>query len=306
MRAQVLDEDHYDLEKIKDRILEYLAVRRLKEDRQGDETGGPGTACRRQPRADPLLRRPAGRGQDLAGPLDRAGAGPRVRAHVAGRHSRRGGDSRPPAHLHRRDAGAHHPVYPPRGHERSRFHARRGGQGRRRLAWRSVVGAAGSARSGAEPHVPRQLPRPAVRPVEGLLHRHGQRARAHPRATARPHGGAASSPATPRSRSCTSPAATCCPSRSRRNGLARGRGHHDRRGARPASCATTRARPVCAAWSARSAASAARSPRRSPRASRDADRCHARARCARSWAAQRFFDEAAERIDRPGVVAGLW
>ena len=31
---QVLDEDHYDLEKIKDRILEYLSVRRLKEDRQ--------------------------------------------------------------------------------------------------------------------------------------------------------------------------------------------------------------------------------------------------------------------------------
>jgi ATP-dependent Lon protease len=30
----VLDEDHYDLEKIKDRILEYLSVRRLKEDRQ--------------------------------------------------------------------------------------------------------------------------------------------------------------------------------------------------------------------------------------------------------------------------------
>ncbi len=39
---QVLDEDHYDLEKIKDRILEYLAVRRLKEERQGSETGGPG------------------------------------------------------------------------------------------------------------------------------------------------------------------------------------------------------------------------------------------------------------------------
>src|SRR5262249_22414337 len=29
---QVLDEDHYDLEKIKDRILEYLAVRKLKQD----------------------------------------------------------------------------------------------------------------------------------------------------------------------------------------------------------------------------------------------------------------------------------
>ncbi len=42
---QVLNEDHYDLEKIKARILEYLAVRRLKEDRQGTQTGGPGTGA---------------------------------------------------------------------------------------------------------------------------------------------------------------------------------------------------------------------------------------------------------------------
>ena len=33
----VLDHDHYDLEKIKERILEYLAVRRLKEDRQAEQ-----------------------------------------------------------------------------------------------------------------------------------------------------------------------------------------------------------------------------------------------------------------------------
>ncbi len=33
----VLDQDHYDLEKIKERILEYLAVRRLKEDRLASE-----------------------------------------------------------------------------------------------------------------------------------------------------------------------------------------------------------------------------------------------------------------------------
>ena len=33
----VLDQDHYDLQKIKERILEYLAVRRLKEDRQGEQ-----------------------------------------------------------------------------------------------------------------------------------------------------------------------------------------------------------------------------------------------------------------------------
>jgi ATP-dependent Lon protease len=32
---QVLDEDHYDLEKVKDRILEYLAVRKLKQDPKG-------------------------------------------------------------------------------------------------------------------------------------------------------------------------------------------------------------------------------------------------------------------------------
>ncbi|GHO68787.1 Lon protease [Ktedonobacter sp. SOSP1-52] len=34
---QVLDEDHYDLQKIKERILEYLAVRHLKEERQQEE-----------------------------------------------------------------------------------------------------------------------------------------------------------------------------------------------------------------------------------------------------------------------------
>ncbi len=34
---KVLDQDHYDLEKIKDRILEYLAVRRLKEERMAEQ-----------------------------------------------------------------------------------------------------------------------------------------------------------------------------------------------------------------------------------------------------------------------------
>jgi len=43
---QVLDEDHYDLEKIKDRILEFLAVRKLKKDSKGPIlcfVGPPGT-----------------------------------------------------------------------------------------------------------------------------------------------------------------------------------------------------------------------------------------------------------------------
>ncbi|MGI5836377.1 MAG: endopeptidase La [Chloroflexota bacterium] len=37
---QILDEDHYDLEKVKDRILEYLAVRKLKLERQAEEGDG--------------------------------------------------------------------------------------------------------------------------------------------------------------------------------------------------------------------------------------------------------------------------
>ena len=57
--------------------------------------------------ADPLLRRPAGRRQDLARPVDRARDEPQVRAHLARRRARRGGDPRPPAHLHRRHSRPH-------------------------------------------------------------------------------------------------------------------------------------------------------------------------------------------------------
>ena len=35
MRGRILNEDHYDLEKVKKRILEYLAVRKLKSDMKG-------------------------------------------------------------------------------------------------------------------------------------------------------------------------------------------------------------------------------------------------------------------------------
>jgi ATP-dependent Lon protease len=40
---QILDEDHFDLEKIKDRILEYLAVKKLRQER-GGRAGHPGPA----------------------------------------------------------------------------------------------------------------------------------------------------------------------------------------------------------------------------------------------------------------------
>jgi ATP-dependent Lon protease len=57
---EVLDHDHYDLEKIKERILEYLAVRRLKEERlaeQAEAEREEGTAAATQPLSNPETNR---------------------------------------------------------------------------------------------------------------------------------------------------------------------------------------------------------------------------------------------------------
>ena len=56
--------------------------------------------------ADPVLRRASRSRQNVAREVDREFAGSQVRARVAGRHARRGGDPRPSAHLHRRAARA--------------------------------------------------------------------------------------------------------------------------------------------------------------------------------------------------------
>ena len=115
----ILDEDHYDLEKVKDRILEYIAVLSLKRDLQGP---------------DPLLRGSARHRQDVARPLDRARARPRVRAHLARRRARRGRDPRPSPHLRRRAAGPHR-AGPAQGRDaQPGLPARRDRQGRRRTS----------------------------------------------------------------------------------------------------------------------------------------------------------------------------
>ena len=129
---KILDEDHYGLEKVKERILEYLAVRVAVEEDQGP---------------DPVFRRASGRGQDLPRPVDRPGPGPGIHPHLPGRRPRRGRDPGPPPDLCRRPAGPHHPGPAAGRIEQSRLHDGRGGQDRGRFPGRSVFGPPRSPRS---------------------------------------------------------------------------------------------------------------------------------------------------------------
>jgi Lon protease-like protein len=143
----------------------------------------------RGPQPHPLLRRPAGRRQDLARAEHRARAGAEVPAREPRRRARRGRDPRPPAHLRRRAAGQHPAGHPQGRHAQPGDHARRDRQARPRHPGRPVGGAARGARPRAELDLPRQLPRCALRPVEGDVHHHRQHARHRARAAAGPHGG---------------------------------------------------------------------------------------------------------------------
>jgi ATP-dependent Lon protease len=150
---EVLDNDHYDLEKVKERILEYLAVRKMKPDIKG-----------------PILCfvGPPGVGKTSLGKSDRLGDGPQVPPHQPRRHARRGGDPRPPAHLHRRAARADHPGLRARREQEPVFMldeidkigADFRGDPRRRCSRCSTR---------AEQHLQGPLHRPAVRPLEVLF-----------------------------------------------------------------------------------------------------------------------------------------
>ena len=158
----------------------------------GDRRAAPREQPRKGPSvhegADSLLRRPAGRRQDLARPVDRAIDEPEVRAHLARRRARRSGDSRASPDLHRLAAGA-----AGAGAEDGRIvepgvDARRDRQDLGRRPGRSGRGAARSARPGAEPRLPRSLHRDPDRSVAGAVHRDREPARHHPSGAARSHG----------------------------------------------------------------------------------------------------------------------
>ena len=92
---KILEADHFGLDKVKERIVEYLAVQA-----RADQDQGP----------DPVPRRPSGRRQDLARQVDRQGDRPRICPHGAWRRARRSRNPRSPPHLYRLDARQGHPV----------------------------------------------------------------------------------------------------------------------------------------------------------------------------------------------------
>jgi len=110
---RILEEDHYGLEKAKQRILEYLAVQVL-----AGKLKGP-ILC---------LVGPAGVGKTSLGKSVARPSRSQVCTGFIRRGARRGGDSRPSAHLHRRAAGQGDPVHAQGGVGQSRDAVRRGRQ----------------------------------------------------------------------------------------------------------------------------------------------------------------------------------
>ena len=171
---KILDEDHYGLEKVKER---------------DPRIPGRPDPVEKNQRADPLLRRPPGRGEDVPRPVDRPVPRPRVRSNLARRGQRRGRDPGPPPDVRRCPPRPHHPEPPPGQLGQPGVHDGRGRQDRRGFPGRSVLGSPRSPGPRAEQFVPGSLSRRAVRPLQGHVHHHGESPRPHPARLPRPDGG---------------------------------------------------------------------------------------------------------------------